>query len=1082
MHNKNKFFFAAVLFSIAAFSFAPRVHASTQVSADITASTEWTLDGSPYVLTKQIVVQTGITLTIDPGVSVAMDPSFTPPSSTDDAGILVLGGVLKADGTSTAKIDASDVFVELSSGASMDMANADLGSLASYSSTATLSSMTLKSIWLYGSTATASGVALLGDAVRESGIDESKLTMQNSTIDSVNPDLASLTIGNGAKATLNNTVVRSLSTGIYLKGFGILATNNVLIEDCPVAGIEMKRIDSGTGSFDNEIYLVSTEIAGNHYGIEAANWPNFQMAGDSIHDNDEGFHYDAPAPFTVSVMHMLNNWWGDASGPYNAKNNPAGKGNSIADLTTFSPWLTAAPFPSAYVKNTTSTDITDTTTTDTTSTDTSGGDTSTGTDGTTTTTTTTTTDDQNSSSTDDDSSQTQTTTTQTPSHTPVLIVPGVLGTEMNDSSGNKLWLDLTHILTDIGISDHFMDSLAFKTDLTPSDPGIVIGDILGKELTIGNTSFYDYSSALIQQFESEGYIEGKDLFVFPYDWRYGVSEGTVNQLKSKIEAIQAETGSAKIDIVAHSTGGLIVKKYIFENASNPGIEKAVFVGVPNTGAPKAIKTLVQGDNFGVPLLPDSEMKMLAQNFPVVYDLAPSAAYYANKGSYYQVIKLGLLGTTVQNLDQEDTNNRLLSEYHANQTALDDAANLHTTSFDNYDLRTAGIDLYAIDGCKTGTFGGVAEAYAPDALGGGLLGFSDVQEIPGDGTVPLESATNLPINDANKYYALEADHGSMLSQDGIRQEIVNIISGSTLSVSSSLITQDITQCHLNGQAISIYSPLSIDITDANGDHAGLSSDGVSIEDTIPNADYEIFGDHKFVYLPTDEGQTYTISVAGTGTGGFTLTDAPIQNDAVTGMQVFSQIPVTPSLKGSLTIGPAPTLSLDTDGDGTTDETLEPSETLDAADAQDFYPAAEETVASDTSGTSETDVSTSTTGTIDTSQNSSRSTVIPIPPASPVAQPAPVSVPAPANPPAQDVPSAPSAPQSQEGDPAAYSDAVAPDPARSAVQPVSSQAHPDSAEQNLAASAVGGDQMDYRFLFKFILFLMAVIFIVKLLFKL
>ena len=57
----------------------------------------------------------------------------------------------------------------------------------------------------------------------------------------------------------------------------------------------------------------------------------------------------------------------------------------------------------------------------------------------------------------------------------------------------------------------------------------------------------------------------------------------------------------------------------------------------------------------------------------------------------------------------------------------------------------------------------------------------------------------------------------------------------------------------------------------------------------------------------------------------------------GAQVFSGIPVTPALTGSLDLGTVPTLALDTDGDGTTDETLEPSGTLDARDSQDFYPA-------------------------------------------------------------------------------------------------------------------------------------------------
>ena len=42
-----------------------------------------------------------------------------------------------------------------------------------------------------------------------------------------------------------------------------------------------------------------------------------------------------------------------------------------------------------------------------------------------------------------------------------------------------------------------------------------------------------------------------------------------------------------MDIVAHSMGGLLVKKDVAEHLTDHHINKAVFVGVPNIGAPKA---------------------------------------------------------------------------------------------------------------------------------------------------------------------------------------------------------------------------------------------------------------------------------------------------------------------------------------------------------------------------------------------------------------------------------------------------------------------------------------------------------------
>src|SRR5712671_6563102 len=46
--------------------------AQTAVSGAITADTRWTLDGSPYLVSGNLVIQNGATLTIDAGVVIYM--------------------------------------------------------------------------------------------------------------------------------------------------------------------------------------------------------------------------------------------------------------------------------------------------------------------------------------------------------------------------------------------------------------------------------------------------------------------------------------------------------------------------------------------------------------------------------------------------------------------------------------------------------------------------------------------------------------------------------------------------------------------------------------------------------------------------------------------------------------------------------------------------------------------------------------------------------------------------------------------------------------------------------------------------
>ena len=520
---------------------------------------------------------------------------------------------------------------------------------------------------------------------------------------------------------------------------------------------------------------------------------------------------------------------------------------------------------------------------------------------------------------------------------PVLIIPGVLGTEILNDEG-KLWINLGKNIIDF--MDEFMDPLQFNNNLTPSDTSLFIDELIG---SVFSNHFYDL---IIDDLSSKGYSKGTNqtdtLFTFPYDWRYGVTGilGTINGktitqtdlLKEKIDEIRQQTGSDKVDIIAHSTGGLLLKKYVIDNQSDNHIGKAIFVGVPNTGAPQAINTLVNGSNFGNPFLNSLEMKKLAQNMPIIYDLTPSREYYNKKGSYVKVVDKNLMlnVTSSKDLNFDEVDNFLTADHKLNALAVTNSNNLHTSNFDNFDLRTAGVDLYAIDGCKTGTLGKIIENRIhninPEEY---FMSYSAPEIIPGDGTVPLESATNLPVNEENKYYALQADHSKMLSQNGIRQKIVDILSGGNSSFDSGLITQDISECKLNGKAISIYSPVDIDITDNQGNHSGLLNG--SIQNDIPNADFEIMGDHKFVYLPDDEGQTYTIDLKGTGSGTFTLKNENISNNNVTETEVFANLPVTTSLSGQVNMGSVTTLDIN-NGDGNI-STITPSSTVNANQSED-----------------------------------------------------------------------------------------------------------------------------------------------------
>ncbi|MDZ4221458.1 MAG: right-handed parallel beta-helix repeat-containing protein, partial [Patescibacteria group bacterium] len=122
---------------------------------------------------------------------------------------------------------------------------------------------------------------------------------------------------------------------------------------------------------------------------------------------------------------------------------------------------------------------------------------------------------------------------------PVILVPGIMGTELWKGYDETLWLDIAEMLA--WWLDDFLDPLRMNEDGTPSDSGVVIGDVV-RSPKLGLLPVYDYLSGIIDVFQERGYQESNDLFVFPYDWRLDVGDSS-KKLEEKIDSIIAQTES-----------------------------------------------------------------------------------------------------------------------------------------------------------------------------------------------------------------------------------------------------------------------------------------------------------------------------------------------------------------------------------------------------------------------------------------------------------------------------------------------------------------------------------------------------------
>jgi|GEM_PF-6621483 hypothetical protein len=333
--------------------------------------------------------------------------------------------------------------------------------------------------------------------------------------------------------------------------------------------------------------------------------------------------------------------------------------------------------------------------------------------------------------------------------TPVLFVPGILGTKIKDQNGNFIWVDLDRMINPLRLdsySDDFMDPLSFDSNLLPRN-NLSLDNVIKSESYLHTT--YNYTEGLINEFASQGYAENRDFFTFPYDWRYGVSgkypDGKTNRdlLMLKIEELSEKSPTGRVDVIAHSLGGLVVKKYIMD-MPDPKIGKLVFVGVPNLGSPRSMLALLDGTDLGIFGLNPQEFKKISQNLPVSYDLLPTKGYYTKKGSYLTVTKSVPMGQSQSiGLNYEEANT-YFNDSGLNAAGTMSAGNLHSVQYDFFDVRTKGVDAYNIVGCKSDTYRGLIDY---QTIGGEHSYYGeDFKTLSGDDTVPFESANSVVASD------------------------------------------------------------------------------------------------------------------------------------------------------------------------------------------------------------------------------------------------------------------------------------------------------------------------------------------------
>jgi hypothetical protein len=216
---------------------------------------------------------------------------------------------------------------------------------------------------------------------------------------------------------------------------------------------------------------------------------------------------------------------------------------------------------------------------------------------------------------------------------PVIVIPGLLGSRLaRASDGVEAWPGGTRKL----LTSDYLD-LALRIDpetLEPLDDGLVPSGIF--EGAAGRDFYRQLLSTLSEAGGYRPMRPGKPLvqqrarvYVFTYDWRQD-NVKTVRKLDELIEQIRRDyrDPGLRVDVIAHSMGGLIVRYYerygavdVLEGNSflvtglgRSKLRRVVLLGTPNQGTVTAVHKFLNGYRVGISALPTEGVATMPATF------------------------------------------------------------------------------------------------------------------------------------------------------------------------------------------------------------------------------------------------------------------------------------------------------------------------------------------------------------------------------------------------------------------------------------------------------------------------------------
>lgn len=209
---------------------------------------------------------------------------------------------------------------------------------------------------------------------------------------------------------------------------------------------------------------------------------------------------------------------------------------------------------------------------------------------------------------------------------PIILIPGLMGTTLENEQGEEVW---PKSVGNLAFSR--FDNLVLENEHDGIRPARLFDAITG----------VDFYGELVRTLEKIGRYEKATLgvpiqnrtkrryYVFLYDWRKSNFDAVV-KLHALLEQIRKDyrDPTLKVDIIAHSNGGLITRYYLQygpQEASSDTVpspwqeggsrvRRVAMLGTPNLGSVVSVSRLYQGFKVGLRTIPPQILSSFATPF------------------------------------------------------------------------------------------------------------------------------------------------------------------------------------------------------------------------------------------------------------------------------------------------------------------------------------------------------------------------------------------------------------------------------------------------------------------------------------